>query len=70
MKRLILCVLALFCFACGCQKEEPTPMAAIQHKLTYMAGYSALATLPIHPHQRETVYATKPDFQSTGEYRM
>ena len=70
MKRLILCVLALFCCACGCQKEEITPMAAIQQKLTDMEGYSCLATLTIYSNKGETIYETKQDFKSTGEYRM
>ena len=66
MKRLILCVLALFCCACGCQKEEITPMAAIQQKLTDMEGYSCLATLTIYSNKGETIYETKQDFKSTG----
>lgn len=70
MKRLILCVLALFFCACGCQKEEITPMAAIQQKLTDMEGYSCLATLTIYSNKGETIYETKQDFKSTGEYRM
>ena len=70
MKRLILCVLALFCCACGCQKKEITPMAAIQQKLTDMEGYSCLATLTIYSNKGETIYETKQDFKSTGEYRM
>ena len=69
MKRLILCVLALFCCACGCQKEEITPMAAIQQKLTDMEGYSCLATLTIYSNKGETIYETKQDFKSTGESR-
>ena len=45
-------------------------MAAIQQKLTDMEGYSALATLTIYSNKGETVYETKQDFKSTGEYRM
>ncbi|MBM6828702.1 outer membrane lipoprotein carrier protein LolA [Anaerotignum lactatifermentans] len=71
MKRKLLFCLLLGLALCGCQpKEEMTPMAQIQQRLTEMEGYSATATLTRISNKSETVYETRQDFKSTGEYRL
>lgn len=70
MKRKLLFCLLLGLVLCGCQKEEATPMAQIQERLTQMEGYTALATLTRTSNKSETVYETRQDFKSTGEYRL
>lgn len=68
-KKFLLCLLLPLVLA-GCQKEEATPMAQIQKQLTEMEGYSAIVTLTRTSNKSETVYETKQDFKSTGEYRL
>ena len=71
MKKMFLFFCTIPLLFCSCQKQEPqTPMAQIQQTLTEMTGYTCIATLTRTSNKGETVYETKQDFKSTGEYRL
>ncbi len=71
MKKMFLFFCTISLLFCSCQKQEPqTPMAQIQQTLTEMTGYTCIATLTRTSNKGETVYETKQDFKSTGEYRL